>query len=414
MVRYFQIGFIIVLFCIYACYYQKSEPVFKTGIWRANLTLDIQKSIILPFNFTLKKKDSGYEIEIINADEKILLTDIKIQNDSIFIKFPIYDSEIKARIQDTVLTGSWFNYAKSDDYAIPFIAFHDQDHRFKKRASANNSVVGKWETVFNSDTDDLYKAIGKFNLNGHKLTGTFLTETGDYRFLEGITTTDSLFLSCFDGAHAFLFTAEISSDTLLKGTFWSGKHWKEPWIAHKNKNARIGNPDSLTYLTSKNNSIEFSYPNTDDVMISLSDTRYKNKLVLVQIMGTWCPNCIDEGKYLKSLYDEYSDAGLEIIAIAFEKARNSEKAKENIRKYKKSLNIPYEVLLADINSNKSKTSHQFPALNKVISYPTLLYIDKNKTVRKIHTGFSGPGTGKYYSNFVKTNQLYIESLLKAS
>ncbi|MBL4715732.1 MAG: TlpA family protein disulfide reductase [Bacteroidia bacterium] len=405
---------IFVLFIIGSCHSDKSKQIFKTGIWRAELTLDIQKSIKLPFNFTLKKIDSGNEIEIINASERIQLNNIVIQKDSIFIKFPIYDSEIKAKIQGTMLIGTWFNYAKSIDYSIPFVAYHNQDYRFKKRGNTNNSLNGKWETVFNSGTDDVYEAIGKFNVNENKLTGTFLTETGDYRFLDGIATMDSMFLSCFDGAHAFLFTAEISFDTVLKGTFWSGKHSKESWVAYKNENAQIGNPDSLTYLISKNNTIEFVYPNVDNEMISLNDNRYNNKVVLVQIMGTWCPNCIDESKYLKSLYDEYNDDGLEIIAIAFEKARNLEKAKENIRKYKKTLSIPYEVLLADINSSKSKTSDQFLTLNKIISYPTLLYIDKNKTVRKIHTGFSGPGTGNYYKNFVEFNQIFIESLLKAS
>ena len=57
-----------------------------------------------------------------------------------------------------------------------------------------------------------------------RVTGTFLTETGDYRYLEGVVDGDSLKLSCFDGSHAFLFHAALDQDS-FRGRFWSGTHW---------------------------------------------------------------------------------------------------------------------------------------------------------------------------------------------
>jgi len=61
--------------------------------------------------------------------------------------------------------------------------------------------------------------------------------------------------------------------------------------------------------------------------VSLSDPKYKNKAVIVQIMGSWCPNCMDESAYLSKVYKQYNKQGLEIIALAYERTSDAERAK---------------------------------------------------------------------------------------
>ena len=51
-------------------------------------------------------------------------------------------------------------------------------------------------------------------------------------------------------------------------------------------------------------------------------------------------------------------------------------------------------------------------LNKIISYPTTIFIDKKGNVRKIYTGFSGPATGEAYTDFVKETTEFVEMLLR--
>ncbi|MDX1665959.1 MAG: hypothetical protein R3350_01965 [Saprospiraceae bacterium] len=63
-------------------------------------------------------------------------------------------------------------------------------------------------------------------------------------------------------------------------------------------------------------------------------------------------------------------------------------------------------------SDKEEASENLPMLNAIISYPTLIFIDRDGRVRKIHTGFAGPATDQYQEfkeNFESTvNQLVNE------
>ena len=110
-----------------------------------------------------------------------------------------------------------------------------------------------------SGTENETKAIGLFNQNENRITGTFATETGDYRYLDGVVSGDSVFLSTFDGSHAFLFEAEIK-DSLIEGLFLSGTHYSENWIAKKNEDVVLRNPDSLTFYKRRLRSIYFQFP----------------------------------------------------------------------------------------------------------------------------------------------------------
>ncbi|PKP41219.1 MAG: TlpA family protein disulfide reductase, partial [Bacteroidetes bacterium HGW-Bacteroidetes-10] len=44
-------------------------------------------------------------------------------------------------------------------------------------------------------------------------------------------------------------------------------------------------------------------------------------------------------------------------------------------------------------------------------FPTTIFIDKKGVVRRIHSGFSGPGTGIHYQNFVKEFTTFVEGLI---
>jgi thiol-disulfide isomerase/thioredoxin len=145
-------------------------------------------------------------------------------------------------------------------------------------------------------------------------------------------------------------------------------------------------------------------------MISLSDDRFKNKVVVLQIMGTWCPNCLDESKYLAQYYKEHSK-DLEIIGLAFEYVKTEEKAFANINRLKERIGITYPILLAQVgSSSKAKANDKLPMLNHVLSYPTTIILDKNGKVRKIQTGFNGPATGERYTKFKAEFESLIANL----
>jgi thiol-disulfide isomerase/thioredoxin len=365
----------------------------------------------LPFNFTVNQKGSKLEMYIINGEESIYVQDIKHIKDSLFIDLPIFESAFELKIIDsTQLEGVWVNYYKGPDYQLKVKAKHGEAFRFNaKEEGFEKPLATKYEVLFTESDSSSFPAIGILEQDDHVLSGTFATETGDYRHLVGEYHHDSIFLSTFDGSHAFLFIGE-NQDSLIKGTFWSGNHYKANWVAKPNKNAKLRDPDSLTFLKEGYDSLYFSLPNAKGEMVSLEDSAYENKVVIVQIMGSWCPNCLDETRFLTQLYKRYHKEGLELIALAFERTSSKEKALQNLAELQQETQAPYPFLLGGWNRDSQPTT-VLPMLNKIMSYPTAIFIDRKGEVRKIHTGFYGPGTGDYYQEFVSDTEQFVETLL---
>ncbi|MGE0568848.1 MAG: TlpA disulfide reductase family protein [Bacteroidia bacterium] len=384
----------------------------KTGIYRGALLIDTINKKEIPFLFEIKKEKKKYVLIIRNATERIRVDEIRQTKDSLFFKMPVFDTEFRLKKNGKSLEGVWINHYRKN-YSIPFKAWYKNENRFIVKEEKPNPVFqGKWECHFSKNASDYYKAIGVFKHIelSQFVTGTFLTETGDYRYLEGVKEGSKLLLSCFDGSHAFLFEADLIGDT-LKGWFYSGKHWKEPWYGFKNENASLNDPEEISKFENNNQKIDFSFKNLFGKSISLSDEKFKNKPVIIQIMGSWCPNCMDESKYLSELYQNYQSKGLEIIALAFEKTDDFAVAQKQVNRLVNRFDIRYEVLITEL-VGKDKALAVFPGMNKIISFPTTIFLDKNHRVVKIHTGFSGPATGKEYEYFKSRTTELVEQLIK--
>jgi thiol-disulfide isomerase/thioredoxin len=270
-------------------------------------------------------------------------------------------------------------------------------------------MSGKYAIRF-ADRPDSLLSVGVFEQQGNKLTGTVLTRTGDYRYLEGMVDGKEMKLSAFDGEHAYLLTATIQGDSLTNGKFWSGKAKGRSWSAIKDPDAALPDPASLTYLKKGYDKIDFRFPGAESGTVSLQDPKYKNKVVILQLSGTWCPNCMDETKFLAPWYEKNKYRGVEIIGLAYEKKPDLDYARERVQKMKQRLNVGYDYAIAGTADNES-ASKSLPMLNQVMSFPTTIFIDRAGKVRKIHTGFSGPGTGRYYTDFVEEFNLFVDKLI---
>lgn len=382
---------------------------------KVNLEFEDVNTGELPFTFDVKyKNDNEFYIEIHNGDETIEITDIKMgvdrktAKDTIWINFPIYDSYIKGIYEGNLIQGYWM-VNNRENYQIPFKARFGQDHRFTTlRKSPLMDVSGNWETVFTDEDGVTENAVGEFVQDGNQVRGTFLTETGDYRFLDGTIQEDKLYLSCFDGSHAFLFEAKIRPDSTMIGSFLSGNHYKAIWEAKFNPTASIRDPNELTFLKEGYDQLSFSFPNGAGEMVSLSDSPYQDKVTIVQILGSWCPNCRDETRFLVDYLAKNPTKDIQVIGLSFERHKDKAKAFDAIGRYKEGMGIPYEVLLAG-DADKTEAAKSLPMLNHIISYPTMIFIDKAGQVRKIHTGFAGPATSKY-QEFIKEFEQTIDQL----
>ncbi|AUC77067.1 TlpA disulfide reductase family protein [Olleya sp. Bg11-27] len=397
---------VLLLIAITLCSCDKNETELLTfGKYRAELK--VSDTTFLPFTFKVKDANT---VEIYNAEEIITVDEISYKNDSVYIKLPVFEGMLIAKIKDQTLNGRFVVPEKGREQAF---TASKKETRFDITGTPKSNITGQWETVFSPNTDtDRYVAKGVFKQKDNVVTGTFLTETGDYRYLEGVVNGNQLKLSTFDGAHAFLFTGTVT-DSTINGQFYSGNHWKEPFTAKRNDNYELASANDLTFLKEGYDNLAFIFPDTDGNLVSLTDDRFKNKVVVVQIMGTWCPNCLDESKYYTQYYNANKDKAIQFVALAFEYTKTEEKAFSFIKRLRDRLDITYPILLAQTGTtSKSKANEKLPMLNQILSYPTSIFIDKSGKVRKIHTGFNGPATGDKFTAF-KTEFTEFMTLLEA-
>jgi len=396
---------LLLIFTFVSCKTETSIQKLKLGKYRA--TLEVMDNEELPFIFEV---ETGDKLKIFNAEEVIEENNITYRNDSVFINFPVFEGYIAAVFKGDDLKGSFI--IESLGYIVPFYAQFNNENRFETLSKPSANATGIWETKFTKADGSKYIAKSIFQQEGNKVTGTIRTKTGDYRYLEGVMNGNVMKFSAFDGAHAFLFTATVT-DSTLQGIFYSGNHSRETFVAKRNKAFELPNEDNLTFLKEGYDTFAFSFPDADGNLVSLEDAQFKDKVVIVQIMGTWCPNCLDETRYYKTFYDANKDKDIAFVALAFEYAKTKEKAFAGIQRLKERVGIEYPILLAQFGSkDKGKAQEKLPMLKQLLSYPTTIIIDKKGKVRKIHTGFNGPATGEKYVRFQKEFTTFIDMLLE--
>lgn len=388
-----------------------AQSKLQTGTWRG--TLKTSSGNELPFNFIVSDTAGKQQIAIINGAERFRVTDIKSVGDSVFIHMPLFDSEFRLKLDDAGLHGKWIKHLGIRDATMDFIATPNTGWRFFKDAPAPTyNVAGRWTAIFGEGADR-DTTVGEFKQDGAHLTGTFLTTTGDYRYLDGAVVGDSLYLSCFDGGHAFIFKAKINSnDSMTDGKMYSGISGLDSWAAVRNENAKLPDAYSLTFLKPGYKKISFRFKDINGREVSLSDARFKGKVIIVQILGSWCPNCMDETNYMvSSYYPKYHKKGVEVVGLAYERTTDFAASQRTLRQMKAHFNIPYPLLITGYTPGKGDPQKSLPMLADFKGFPTTIIIDKKGDVRKIHTGFSGPGTGEYYTQFIDEFQKLTDDLL---
>ncbi len=402
-----------------------SFPKLPPGEWRGVLKLTdpevgqlldseekVKDYFELPFNLEVTYVGDNMQVYLVNGTEKIPIENVQYGRDPATakdtIKFDMtaFDTAMEGFYEENFIEGYWIvNY--KEGYKIPFLAQYGQNHRFLTHPEPDTeNFDGKWKVMFEYDSDDAYPAIAEFHQDGNQLNGTFLTETGDYRYLAGNAFGDKLRLSVFDGSHAFLFRGSLQSDTII-GEFRSGKHYKSKWYAVRDDAFMLTDAYNMTAQV-KSEEVTFTFPNTKGEEVTLSKPGEGGQIKILSIMGTWCPNCKDEVIYLKELQEKYGSQ-LELYTIAYERYRDEQKAMDALIRYKEVSGMDWSTLLGGY-ADKTETTESLPFLTKIYSYPTMVIMDNNNKIRHIHTGFNGPATSKYES-FKKDMKLHLEDIL---
>lgn len=366
------------------------------------------------------------EVTIINGRERILLP-VEIgpwvtrqpqnpgQDGDIIIRIDHYDSQLSGRFWQEIplgFTGEWRKRRGTVEWTkLPFhMAFAERSVWDMRDLPplAPEKIAGKWSVKFATDETP---AVGVFRREpDDTLSGTFLTTSGDYRYLSGEYDGNQLVLSAFDGAHAFLFTAKLMADGTLSGDFWSGDKHHETWTARRDENASLPDGFALVKVNEGVKLSDISFPDVDGKLRSLSEPTLGGNARIIQVFGTWCPNCHDEAAFLAELHTKYGGRGLSIVGLAFEATGDAKRDAEQVRRYAARHQIKYPLLVAGTR-DKEKAAKAFPLLDKIIAFPTTIFLHADGRVRAVHTGYSGPATGESHEQLKSKFVEIVEELL---
>jgi thiol-disulfide isomerase/thioredoxin len=387
---------------------------FRDGKWRAYLGRKDGNNIA--FNFDVEDSAGRKVFYMRNAAERVKVDSVRMDGDSVFIRFPFFESQLRGALTaDGNLEGAWIIHLADSFRAMPFKAFYGEDYRFKGDSSTKGvgSAQGRWAAVFRSSNGkDTVFRVGEFKQTGMGVTGTFLDAGGDLRYLEGIMDGDTLKLSTWDGStHAYYFTALRRGDSLVGGKYYAGPVNYSTWSAVEDSSAHLQDEYAITKWK-KDVPFGFTFKDLDGRPVSFSDARFSGKVVLVQIMGSWCPNCLDETRFLSKFYDEYHNKGVEIVSLAYERSTDFDRSARAVRLFQTGFDVKYPMLITGVTvSDPQKAAKTLPQLDDIVNFPTTIFVNKKGQIEKIHTGFSGPGTGDHYTEQKKEIYDEVNNLL---
>jgi thiol-disulfide isomerase/thioredoxin len=367
----------------------------------------------LPFGLDLERAGSAWTGHLINGQERVKLSDVTVEGARLDIRMPGYENRLEAHAHGGQLEGELFvSKPAGKDQHIPLHAQAGQAYRFFPGPSGDGAdVSGRWSATFSTDSGTQEAAVGEFSQSHDVVTGTFLTDTGDHRYLAGQVHGDELYLSTFDGAHAFLYRGKITgAGDRLDGDFWFGTAVHERWTAKRDAQAALPDPYTITAMRTGVSGFDFAFPDLSGHTVTSKDARFHDKVLVIALAGSWCPNCHDEAALLEPLYREYRARGLEVVALMFEHFGDFGRAAAAAARFRQQYGIEYTTLIAGV-SDLDEAGRKLPMLKQFYGFPTTILVDRKGQVRKIHTGFSGPATGAHYTQFVSEFRSNLEELL---
>ena len=388
--------------CLVACNQPTSVadgPVLESGYWQATITLPDAE---IETGLEISNDGDIYQASLVNGQERVRISDVSFANNELVLRFPAFNNEIRAVLADDKLSGELTIVRRyGETQVMPFTATPGGERSLESNESPRHDMSGRWAVMFHEPDGTNSPSIGEFAQRGSRLFGTFLNPNGDHRFLAGNVRGNRFKLSTFDGAHAFVFSGEINqAGEIVDADFWSSTSWHQKWSGVRDDGVVLPDAYNRTFLKPGYDRFDFEFPDLDGNLVSLGDQKYLGKVVLITIAGTWCPNCNDEARYLAPFYRQYREQGLEIVALLYEHFEDADLAAEQVRQFRAKFAIEYDTLVAGI-SDKTEAGNTLPALSAVLAYPTTIFIDRDGRVRKIHTGFTGPGTGVHYTRLQK-------------
>lgn len=368
-----------------------NETRLRSGYWRGVIEIQGRE---LPFQMKLEHCDGQPRVTFINGNEHVRVDELHVEGDTVSFSMRVFNTRMDLAFDGEKLAGTLSKVVHDGEVQrMPVTLTPGEAHRFSQTPAAPTvDLSGRWAVTFIDSSGNREPAVGKFRCQGNQVTGTFLTPTGDHRYLAGELNGDRLHLSTWDGYRLFLFEAVVRDDE-MQGEFWSGAAAHARWSAKRDDGAALPDRDRLTQVRNPREPFDFTFPDHNGEAVSSQDERFRNRPMIVQLAASWCPNCMDQARFLAQWHERNRERGIEVVALMFEHFHEFEQAAERVRCWRKALELPYPALVAGV-SDKRMAARSLPQLNRIVAFPTLLFVASDRQVVRIQAGFNGPVAGQ--------------------
>jgi thiol-disulfide isomerase/thioredoxin len=370
------------------------------GRWSATINVD---GAIVPFRMDFVGNGPEISGSFFNGKEKIASSSGQFKDGSLVLNFDAYAAQLKAVLKDDCLEGQ---YVRAAHPTVPFEA----KRYIADKVNTSNvpRISGNWEIQTHTRLGESALLL-VVRQSGAHVDAAISRVDGDTGNIDGIYKDGKFVLGHFDGARPLLLEIVPAAD----GSLHIVQNGNTKLVALRPSAARAKglvppvDPAQHTHVQNPAEPLHFSFPDLTGKIITNRDPRFRGKVVLVTIMGSWCPNCHDEAPLLESLYRKYRSRGLEIVALSFEEAdqlKNPVEVKAFIKQY----GIDYTVLLA---GEPDELAAKIPQAVNLNAFPTTFFLDRSGRVQSVHAGFAGVATGDLYTQLVQETTEKIEHLL---
>ena len=369
------------------------------GVWTANVTVD---DVQIPFRVQFSGTGRAFKAWFFNGDEKTLSTSGISTAASILARFDQYNSRMEATLHGDALDGTYTRDGKV--YPVHAVPFKTPP----PPAGAVPNVAGAWVIQTGNTTGERAWHL-LIKQSGPEVSGAILRVDGDTGALSGRYEDGHFTLSHFSGARPSLFVLTPAKD----GSLDVLQNGKRKLVAVREELAREKglpapeDPTQHTTLRDPRTPLHFRFPDLTGRMVSNTDARFKGKVVILSIGGSWCPNCHDEAPLLVELYRKYKSQGLEIVELSFEEEEQL-KNPTRLREFRKEYGIDYPVLLA---GEPSQLAEKVPQAVNLDTFPATFFIGRDGLVKAIHAGFAGKATGALHDRLVEEINATLARLL---
>jgi thiol-disulfide isomerase/thioredoxin len=377
------------------------------GMW--NATVSTPNGGQVSFVLQVEEKGGAISGALINGDDRNESSSGSFADETLRLRFDYYDADLIAKFANEKLTGTFNRQWRRETLTREFSA-QRQASSVSNDQAQSLSLQGEWVMSIDGAANKSVLSIARAS---GELRATVLEVSGDWGTFTGRLEDGGFVFSRFDGINARVIRGQSRFDTLTGMIDRGLKSKPVNFTAERvNEANRRSLPDPATQARIRNKSapFEFSFADLDGKLVSSTDGRFADKVVIITITGSWCPNCHDEAPVLEDLYQRHRDAGLEVVALAFEYTGDAHRDAEQLRSFVRRHSLTFPVLLAG-STDEGEVARKLPQIESFGGYPTTLFLGRDGRVRRIHTGFDGKATGERFVRLKADMEEWVTSLL---